>query len=451
MRLKKGDVMAGIQAMKTARMKAGGTGGVLVATVLGLALCLSIPAYAQESRVFAPAGLGVRDCGDHTRGGLGGRVIKVTNLNAGGKGSLQEALSATGARVVVFEVGGVIDLDMGQLRIRESFVTVAGETAPAPGVTVIRGGIGISTHDVVLRHLSVRPGDAGQPKKSGWEPDGITTSGGDAFNVLIENCSVTWAVDENLSASGPRTLGPDSTSHRITIRNCIIAEGLDDSSHRKGRHSKGSLIHDFCRDIAIVGNLYAHNVMRNPYFKAFTTGAIVNNLIYNSTRVGVQLYHIDAEFEGSGIVPEKAKVTVVGNVMVHGANTRPDAPLVGAIGEAYLFDNIAVDTLGQAVRQTAGDELVILEERPIWPEGLVALPSTETEAHVLANAGARPWDRDAIDRRIVEDCRNRRGRVIDSQEEVGGYPAHPEARRPLDPPSEAIEAWLASFIEDTGQ
>ena len=103
----------------------------------------------------------------------------------------------------------------------------------------------------------------------------------DAYNILIDHCSISWAVDENLSASGPNTEGPDATSRRIAFVNCIIAECLNDASHSKGPHSMGSLIHDFCREIAIIGNLYAHNANRNPYFKAFTTGVIVNNLIYN--------------------------------------------------------------------------------------------------------------------------------------------------------------------------
>ncbi|MDP6039696.1 MAG: hypothetical protein QGG64_14190, partial [Candidatus Latescibacteria bacterium] len=215
------------------------------------------------------------DFGMNTSGGRGGRIIRVTTLAVSGAGSLNEALSASGPRIVVFEVGGVIDLAKQRLTIRDPFVTVAGQTAPSPGITIVRGGLSIQTHDVIVQHIRVRPGDAGEPKGSGWEPDGIGTSGGDAYNIVIDHCSISWAVDENLSASGSNTEGPDATSHRITFRNCIIAEGLDDASHSKGRHSKGSLIHDFCREIAIIGNLYAHNVQRNPYFKAFTTGVIV--------------------------------------------------------------------------------------------------------------------------------------------------------------------------------
>ena len=189
--------------------------------------------------------------GNATKGGLNGKIIRVTNLNATGPGSLREAIQAKGPRIVVFEVGGVIDLNKGQLDVREPFLTIAGQTAPSPGITIIKGGFWINTHDILIQHIRVRPGDAGEPKRSGWSPDGLTTSGGDAYNVLVDHCSFTWAVDENLSASGERTEGPDSTSHNITFSNNIIAECLSNSSHEKGPHSKGTLIHDFCRDIAL--------------------------------------------------------------------------------------------------------------------------------------------------------------------------------------------------------
>ena len=87
----------------------------------------------------------------------------------------------------MFEVGGVIDLNRRSLQINEPRITVAGQTAPSPGITIIRGGLSISTHDVIVQHLRIRPGDAGQPKCSGWEPDGITTAGGDAHDILIEH------------------------------------------------------------------------------------------------------------------------------------------------------------------------------------------------------------------------------------------------------------------------
>ena len=382
----------------------------------------------------APAGFGVE-----TPGGGGGKLLRVTNLNARGPGSLGEALATRGPRIVVFEVGGAIDFGKRNLTISEPFLTVAGQTAPSPGITIIRGGIAIRTHDVVLRHIRVRPGDAGAPKKSGWEPE-VSTSGPQAYNIVVDHCSLSWAVDENLSASGPRYDGEAGTSHNVTFSNNIIAEGLYDSSHAKGIHSMGTLVHDYCTNIAVIGNLYAHNNQRNPYFKAYTTGVVVNNVIYNPGAGAIRLDWPPSEWEGRP-APRNGRLSVVGNVLIHGPNTRATVPLLGMKGDAWLEDNLAFGRDGQPVPLTAG-AINVLAKKPVWPEGLAPLPAARVADYVLAHAGARPKDRDETDRRILREFQQRKGRLIDSQEQVGGYPKPTMTRRPLQPPSGGIEAWL---------
>ena len=203
-----------------------------------------------------------------TPGGRGGRIIRVTTLDANGPGSLRAALEAHGPRIVVFEVGGVIDMGMTSWTIDQPFLTIAGQTAPSPGITLIRGGIDIRTHDVVVRHIRIRTGASGRARRSGWEADALSTVG--ASNVIVDHCTMTWALDENLSASGPRFQGstPEEwrrgTSHDITFSYNLLAEGLADSSHPKGEHSKGSLIHDNATGILIWRNVYAHNYERSP-------------------------------------------------------------------------------------------------------------------------------------------------------------------------------------------
>src|SRR5215472_6084209 len=174
----------------------------------------------------------------HTPGGRGGQILKVTTLNATGPGSFLEALNAKGPRIIVFEVGGVIDRGQHEIHVTEPFLTVAGQTAPSPGITFIKGGFQIGTHDVIVQHIRVRVGEAGAAKKSGWEQDGLSTDGG-AHDVIFDHNSVTWATDENMSMSGHRFEGNDpavwraSTSHRITFSNNIIAEGLAYATHFK--------------------------------------------------------------------------------------------------------------------------------------------------------------------------------------------------------------------------
>ena len=368
-----------------------------------------------------------------TVGGRGGHIVRVTNLEAAGDGSFADALAKSGPRIIVFEVGGVIDLKGRSLAVREPFVTIAGQTAPSPGITLIRGGMGIGTHDVILQHMRVRPGEAGREKKSGWEVDGIATQGS-AHDVIVDHCSITWSTDENLSASGPRFDGDSpeewhtGTSHKITFSNCLIAEGLSQATHSKGEHSKGSLIHDNAADIAILGNLYANNMERNPLFKGGARGVIVNNLIVNPGKRAIHFALVPEEWKNHPWAT--GQLAVVGNLMHAGKDTVRDIPLVlhsrGPL-ELYLNDNRALDRDGAALRllNTARptNAYRLVERAPLWPQKLKARSVDEVRDSVLANAGARPRDRDAIDQRIVEQARAGSGRIINSEQEAGGYPS----------------------------
>jgi hypothetical protein len=292
-------------------------------------------AMAKDLPSFALAGF------TGTKGGTEGEVIRVTNLNTDGPGSLRAAIAAKGKRLVVFEVSGVIDLQRKSLEISEPHLTIAGQTAPSPGITLVKAGVYVQTHDVIIQHIRSRPGDKGKGLRMGSDsqPDALSTFGGSAHDIIVDHCSLTWATDENLSASGPRLEGPEATSRRITFSNNIIAECLLP-------HSKGSLIHDFCQDIAIIANLYAHNHERNPYFKAHTTGVIVNNVIYNPGAHAIQLGYAAGEWGGSKYKPVNCRVSVVGNVLFHGTNTKKGLPLITRPGDVYMHDNLAYDTNG---------------------------------------------------------------------------------------------------------
>ena len=364
---------------------------------------------------------------------------------ASGAGSLDAAIRTMGPRTIVFEVGGIIDLNLARLTINEPFVTIAGQTAPTPGITVIRGGMAITTHDVLIQHVRFRIGDAGQAKGSGFEPD-VSTDGPQAYNIVVDHCSVAWGVDENLSISGPRFDGVSGTSHAVTFSNNIIAEGLYDSIHSKGIHSMGTLIHDYCTDVAIIGNLYAHNNERNPWFKAFGTGVVVNNVIYNPGVWAVRVGAVVSEWSTSTIVPQPPNITVVGNVMRHGLDTPTGLAMVGSnsSGAVYASDNLATNVTGGAVPIVAST-VTMLATRPSWPTGLVARPAADTFAWVLAHAGARPKERDAVDTRIVAGVQAGTGRFVNSQTAVGGYPTATLTRRTLTVPTTGIDAWLAGF------
>ena len=409
----------------------------ILALLAGLCL-LPLPGSADDA---FPGAVGWAAA---TPGGRGGQIIRVTNLDNAGPGSLRAALDTKGPRIVVFEVGGVIDLEQETIRLTEPFVTIAGQTAPSPGITLIKGGIDISAHDVIVQHLRIRPGAAGAARGSGWGEDAIATAA--ARNVIVDHCSLTWATDENLSASGPRFTGKTpaewraGTSHNITFSHNIIAEGLADSSHAKFEHSKGSLIHDNASNILIYGNLYSHNFERNPHLKGGAQALVVNNFIYDPGQRAMQYNLMPLEW---GDVPyENGKLAAIGNVMRAGPSTvLPIAMLMlGGHGdlEFYGRDNIAVDRIGEPLpmvgRYTTGPAKVIeMDEPPLFWPGLPIHPAGEVELWVLRNAGARPWDRDAQDVRIIMNAGEGRGEIIDNEAEVGGYPSAAMTRKPFRP------------------
>ncbi|CAN5189271.1 pectate lyase [soil metagenome] len=376
-----------------------------------------------------------------TPGGRGGQILKVTNLNGEGPGSFRAAVNTKGPRIIVFEVGGVIDLNRKTIKIDEPFVTIAGQTAPSPGITFIRGGFDVSAHDVVIQHVRIRSGGAGAAKKSGWEEDSFSTQT-KASNVIVDHCTLSWATDENLSASGTRFEGatPDewrtNTSRNITFSNNIIAEGLAYSSHAKIEHSKGSLIHDNVNNILIVGNLYAHNYERSPLFKGGVRGVIVNNLIFDP---GQRALHYNLMAEEWGDHPfQVGQMVAIGNVMRAGQSTEPKIAFleIGGYGdlEYYGRDNVAVDQIGQPLpmfgRYTTSQAKIIIMKSPmLWPAGLVAIPSALVQRSVLHDAGARPWDRDYDDVRLLADVAEGRGKIIDSENDLHGYPVQKETRR----------------------
>jgi pectate lyase len=404
----------------------------------------AVAAQAQEAAPTAfPGAVG---WAARTPGGRGGQIVKVTSLAERGPGSLREALAVKGPKIIVFEVGGVIDLNKRTLRCEEPFCTIAGQTAPSPGITLIRGGMDVFTHDVVIQHLRIRPGSAGGEWMSGWDEDGISTQS--ASNLIVDHCSLTWATDENLSASGPRFTGSTpaewraGTSHDITYSNNLIGESLAYSTHSKGEHSKGSLIHDNITNILLVNNLYAHNMERSPLFKGGVHGAIVNNLIYNP---GPRAIHYNLAPEEWLDHPfEVGKMSVVGNVLRAGPSTPQDKlafMMIGGAGdvEYHGLDNIAVDQIGRPLPMfgrytTAPARIIEVRRPPVWHDSIRPIPARDLQVKLLADVGARPWDRDQRDLLLIAEVAEGRGEIIDHEKEVGGYPAVTEAtRRPFDP------------------
>ncbi len=394
---------------------------------------------------------GIEGFGIDTSAGRGGHILRVTNLNARGAGSLRAALETPGPRVVLFEVGGVLELTEA-LVVSEPHATIAGETAPSPGLTIIGAGMVVKTHDVLVRHLRFRVGD----RPEGPHPDdrdgiSVYASGNPnapTRNVVIDHCSIAWAVDEGMS-----NWGRDVAD--ITYSRCIIAENLSRSIHPKGEHSKGILVGDNARRAAIIGNLFAHNMERNPFIKGNVSALIANNLIYNP---GTAAIHF-GDYERSG----PSLGAVLGNTLIPGPDTRRLLPLVRLQldlhpdARVYAFNN---NSGGRAMMRSlwacgAWRPAASYDAMPVRVRPLTTRAPEDTVGWVLHTAGARPRERDHVDQRIVEAVRSGTGRIIDSIAQVGGFPVEEPTYRALTPPEAPhervesgytrLETWLFEF------
>ena len=274
-----------------------------------------------------------------TTGGRGGRVVIVDTLSNAvnsddGVTSFREAMTEINEpRIIVFSVAGLIDYRSGstvpdstiRLNDSDSDVTIACQSAPSPGVTLMGDGINFSgyTNNVIMRHCRFRnsdPTNVGSAENSsciratGTSPN---SQGEVQKNFIIDNVSCMWAADDPITFSIPK-LGGDTAGNieNITISNSIVSEGDADSLHdESGRipdrytHSMGPSCSssstkrtvDRC---SMARNFMAHNGRRNGRFWAVDEAEAINNIIYNPNEVGISAKqhlagHIDAIISGN--------------------------------------------------------------------------------------------------------------------------------------------------------
>jgi pectate lyase len=251
------------------------------------------PVNPSTPRPLAPqTGLpvfpGAEGFGTRTPAGRGGKVIEVTSLADDGPGTLRAAINDPAPRIIVFRVGGTIELS-GELAVSHPFVTVAGQTAPGGGICVKNAGIGIFTHDVLIQHIRVRPGNEGRGEPDNNDAVSILGRHGNvagAYNVVLDHISASWGEDETVSTW--------YGAHDITISWCIISEALNRSRHRKRTHSAGLLVGDGSEHVSVHHCLLAHNDFRNPLFSSGGTHDFVNNVIYNWGAIPAEIFDQDS-------------------------------------------------------------------------------------------------------------------------------------------------------------
>src|SRR5262245_20211474 len=401
-----------------------------------------IPGAAKPSdlpQAAIPAFPGAWGGGMYSFGGRGGRVYVVTSLEDAGPGTLREACNAVGPRIVVFNVAGTIHLK-NRIRIRAPYITIAGQTAPGDGVCVRGATVCVDTHDVVIRHLRFRRGEtnvANRDDSLGGNPVG---------NIIIDHCSASWGLDENLSMYRHMYRPKDSDKElklptvNITIQWCISSEALDTYNHSLGSTIGGhnSTFHH---------NLWACNAGRNPSIGMDGDFNLLNNVLYNWRHRTVDGGDQKSRYNVINNYYKPGPATPDGPVAYRvlrpdGRRPGPDKTLPREWGKAYVAGNVVAGSEAVTKDNWAGgvqidgddDPKVILPrvrvDEPFPMAEVPIQPAPEAYDSVLEHVGATRPRRDAVDRRIVEMVR--KGTVTDQQRQgivtdpgqVGGYPEY---------------------------
>ena len=387
-----------------------------------------------------------------TSGGRGGDVYIVTNLNDSGAGSLRDAItSASGPRTIVFAVSGNILLQ-SKLDIKRPNLTLAGQTAPGDGITVAGYPVTVNADNIIIRYMRFRCGDFnalaenGKPAKGNGDLKGSTAGALDvleANNVIIDHVSTSWAIDETLSVT---------YSNYVTVQHSIVSESLNDSYHDKGNHGFGSLIRGNGEGgSTFYRNLYSHHDMRNPGAGSNqTTPSIkgqldfVNNVVYGwGTRSGEAIGG-----SAGGIV----EINYVNNYVI--ANN--DSRNANAVWDEVKTEGILtyqsgnkLDNNMNGVRDGVDNgwsmfpNFTSAQRRSSrWNFPSVPTVSAEQAYDDVLNQAGASLARDAIDARVVQQVRNNTGRIIDSQDEVGGLVVLYSDAAPDDSDSDGMpDAW----------
>jgi len=400
---------------------------------------------------------GAEGFGRFTTGGRGGEVIEVTNLNDDGPGSLREAIDASGPRTVVFRISGTIYLE-STLRIDNGDITIAGQTAPGQGITLAYHNLNVDADNVIIRYIRSRLGDVTQT-----EDDAFTCR--ETSDVIIDHCSFSWSVDEVASSY---------LNRNFTMQWCIISESMYNSVHPKGPHGYGGIWGG--SRASFHHNLIAHNTSRNPRFNgARYIGApweelvdFRNNVIFNW---GFNSAYGGEPSEVDGI---RAKINMVNNYYKAGPGTNtgevsyrivsPDAR-DGIYSEWYISGNRTVanplvfdDNWTYGVQGVSESEKETMRsDNPFEFEITTVHTADEAYAAVLAGAGVTIPMLDTIDRRILDEVENNYATyggsswgantgIIDSQEDVGGWPQLFSSHYPADADHDGMaDSWELSM------
>ncbi|MCD6395166.1 MAG: pectate lyase [Planctomycetes bacterium] len=365
--------------------------------------------------------------GAYSKGGRGGDVYYVTNVNDSGAGSLRYGIdSAGGPRTIVFAVSGVIQLK-SNLEVNKDYITIAGQTAPGDGICLRDCTLAISADHVIVRFMRSRLGD-----DAGNESDAMSITAGK--NIIMDHCSASWSVDECFSCS----TGSRDKIDNVTVQWCIISEALKKSAHHKGSHSYGALIRGcYGAKYSYHHNLFAHNSSRNP-----RPGNYDHNP-YSADPQGLQfdfrnnvLYNWDGKRPGYDADTDSVcRYNYVGNYAKPGANSTSPGWIYSAqckhfrayYSGNYFDGRIPADQWRLVLFDgswTQSEKDAYKRARPFSTGPIVTDTAQNAYDKVMSHAGASLGVRDSVDARVIGNVRNGTGAIINDEDEVGGWPVY---------------------------
>jgi fibronectin type 3 domain-containing protein len=393
---------------------------------------ISINAQTTELPLAFP---GAEGFGRHVTGGRGGALIKVTNLNDSGPGSLRAALDTRGPRIIVFEVSGNIALKT-PLRINYPDVTIAGQTAPGEGITIQNYPMMMDfKNNVIIRYLRFRLGEL-----SGVQYDAFESKY--CKDVIIDHCSFSWGTDEVASFIG---------NENITIQWSMIAEALNISVHAKGEHGYGGILGG--KNTSFHHNLIAHNTQRSMRFDhpdVYRTEELLknnrgivdfrNNLIYNWRNVATHGGEA-GKFNVINNYYKPGPATNDKGIFLRAQKVESSGTLVYDYGKFYIAGNIysGNDAInrdnwkGVDPRDGTATDLDRMKQSVPFSSSVYNTTHSAEDAYkyVLQYSGASHI-RDRVDTRILNEVntgsftflgsRGSIGGIIDSQKDVGSWP-----------------------------
>ena len=386
-------------------------------------------------------------------------IHRVTTLASSGPGSLDACVSASGPRVCVFEVSGVIERTR-DLEIWDPYITIAGQTAPSPGISIHGAGLRIAASDVLVSHLRIRVGDrSAGPAVHSRDAIRISNRDGEPRRIVIDHCSLAFSSDEMASIW--------YRAGDVTFIDTLMGMPLHDSIHvdegasGPAPHGFGPIFGQESDRVALLRSVLAHHHGRNPLSR--TDGLVMaNNVVYDWGNVVTNL----ASTRGS-----VNRSTVVGNVYIPGRDSVSRPPILvnsmPSSSRVYLADNVGPGVTSDpwSLADNRAGSFVVASSPPVTYAGYAPRPSAGLRADLLATVGAWPSARDAVDQRIAREVEMETGGIINCvsadgssrcRENGGGWPTLAENTRALSLPARPhddddgdgytnLEAWLFAF------